>query len=207
MADDAVADTTPGSADHAWAGSAGKLYEHQGTVATIEMGARQYVAALGRFLEVDPINRSDLTGKCICIVFAVVAAGLLATVSLYTAAGKLSPTSRAAPKASSPLPAPSNQSKAKEKEIFVYRIWGGAATKWGASWTPINPILMSNPRAQLGLPNVNFGEHLTMAKVWAVPDVVKLADALDGNPGGEQEWLFFTAAAQLEEVATIDVDY
>jgi RHS repeat-associated protein len=47
--------STPG-ATFGWEGSSLKQYQHSGDIATIEMGARQYVPILGRFLSVDLVE-------------------------------------------------------------------------------------------------------------------------------------------------------
>lgn len=77
----AVPDNSAGNFDYGWLGKHERGLEHEGTLATIEMGARQYVPTLGRFLEVDPvaggsandydyvegdpINQFDLNGECL----------------------------------------------------------------------------------------------------------------------------------------------
>jgi len=80
-----VPDNSAGNFDYGWLGQHQRGLEHAGTISTIEMGARQYVPSLGRFLQVDPVaggsandydyasgdpnNRLDLDGqawKCVC---------------------------------------------------------------------------------------------------------------------------------------------
>jgi RHS repeat-associated protein len=105
IADDGGPDTVTGDADYGWLGQHRKLTEHAGSIATIEMGARQYVAALGRFLEVDPIeggvsndyvyptdpiNRFDLAGQFEVdwwLVADVVSLGIMFIPGVGTVAG------------------------------------------------------------------------------------------------------------------------
>ncbi|WP_152970266.1 PA14 domain-containing protein [Frigoribacterium sp. RIT-PI-h] len=90
-ANQAGPDNKPGDADYGWLGQHQKLSEHLSTLATIEMGARQYVAVLGRFLEVDPVeggvdndyvypadpvNSFDLSGEFAMALAPLIAVGV-----------------------------------------------------------------------------------------------------------------------------------
>jgi RHS repeat-associated protein len=76
-----VPDNISGDFDYGWSGADQRPYEHEGAIGSHQLGARQYISGLGRFVQPDPVdggsanafefcagdpyNCSDLTGDFI----------------------------------------------------------------------------------------------------------------------------------------------
>lgn len=101
---DAVPDNQTGQFDYGWLGQHQRPYEHAGALSLVQMGARPYSPLFGRFLSVDPveggsandydytnanpINTTDLDGRCPPCAAAAAAAAAIPT-SAFVAVGAI----------------------------------------------------------------------------------------------------------------------
>jgi RHS repeat-associated protein len=87
---------------------------------------------------------------------------------------------------------------AGEEGATVYRAWGDGAGPNGSSWTTVNPNAVVGFRAAAGLPDANAGRFVSEGIIRDPTGIVtKIADSLDGNPGGIVELVIPDPAAQV----------
>jgi RHS repeat-associated protein len=107
------------------------------------------------------------------------------------------------------------RSRDDEPPLTLYRVWGGDSRKWGASWTNIDPRTLYDARGQLGLPDENHGERLTIATVnpgatYNVRASLPYRSEKYGRYlyGGAPEFVFYGLPTkfQLSEVETVDLN-
>jgi hypothetical protein len=99
----------------------------------------------------------------------------------------------------------------------LYRVFGRTedildvepgSRPFGGSWTPVNPATLENPRAELGLPDVNRGRFVIHGTLKDPSSIVEIRHALplDGNPGGAPEYVIANSHEAVDVVSVKGVN-
>ncbi|TRD11021.1 RHS repeat-associated core domain-containing protein [Erythrobacter insulae] len=100
-----------------------------------------------------------------------------------------------------PVPVTQTDVEKRHEGVTVYRVWGGGSGPNGHSWTPIDPRVLPDARDNLGLPDVNTAENLTIGRlVDSTGITVRPALPLDGNRGGAPEILVPSPTEQIQVI-------
>jgi len=84
----------------------------------------------------------------------------------------------------------------------VYRLSGGTSSEFGASWTPVNPLIWGDNAAnKLGLPAGNTQENFQVGRIVDSSGItVRAATPLDGNSGGATEYVIPNTKKQINQL-------
>ena len=95
-------------------------------------------------------------------------------------------------------------------DMPIYRVWGGPATLYGRSWTPVDPrTLGTSYRNLAGLPATNEGTKLSQAVIVVHTGITyrpALAIPSAGTAGGLPEIVIPDPQSQLRILSTEDVN-
>jgi RHS repeat-associated protein len=182
-----VPDNQEGAYDNGWLGQHRRGFDHEdGLLPVVEMGARQYLPLIGRFLESDPVEAGG------CSDYEYVCGDPLGARDLD---GTRIRRSIGNPFCGLFGIGCKDKQKQKEKKpkkgMRIYRVYGPPGTKqFGRSWTPVDPRGIDNYRARAGLPDTNTGTRVVVLVIndpKAIDRVLKALPMTTTRNGGA-EW-------------------
>jgi len=203
-------------------------FQYTGQAAILELGllyykARFYSPTLGRFMQTDPIgydddpnlyaytrndpqNKTDPSGKaclpCLAPLVPLLEQAYLWTLRLLIVGAIGEQVVNSVQSDFKTITQTEAQAlpyvERTQRGITVYRVYGGLSGPNSQSWTPVNPLTLSNYRAELGLPVTNTADFLATGELIDFAGVrLGPAAALGDQPGGAPEIFVPHPASQI----------